>query len=147
VPAKRSRRIGLSAEGQVLYADSSALVKVVVGEPETRHLKRYLEQRGSAVLATSGLALVEVTRAVRLADVKPEAGAEVTRLLRGCLVIDVGAEVLQEAADLTSASLRALDAIHLATALRVEPDEMLVYDRRLSAAAAREGLSVITPGR
>jgi predicted nucleic acid-binding protein len=42
--------------------------------------------------------------------------------------------------------VRALDAIHLASALRVGAREMLVYDRRLAEAASAAGLQVLSPG-
>lgn len=41
---------------------------------------------------------------------------------------------------------KAVDAIHLASALRIDPDELLAYDRRLVAAAAERGLAVASPG-
>jgi predicted nucleic acid-binding protein len=42
--------------------------------------------------------------------------------------------------------LRTLDAIHLASALEVGADEMIVYDRRLADAARANGLTVTSPG-
>jgi hypothetical protein len=42
--------------------------------------------------------------------------------------------------------VRTLDAVHLASALRVEADELVAYDRRLLAAAAANGLEVTSPG-
>jgi uncharacterized protein len=41
--------------------------------------------------------------------------------------------------------VRTLDAIHLASALRIEADELLAYDRRLLAAASEHGLAVSSP--
>ena len=41
--------------------------------------------------------------------------------------------------------LRSADAIHLATALRIEADHVVTYDAELQAAAARTGLSVLAP--
>ncbi|MDQ6751495.1 MAG: hypothetical protein M3Z33_12180 [Actinomycetota bacterium] len=35
--------------------------------------------------------------------------------------------------------IRTLDAIHLATALRIDPDEFVAYDGRLVVAAAERG--------
>jgi predicted nucleic acid-binding protein len=42
--------------------------------------------------------------------------------------------------------VRTLDAIHLASALHVDADELLAYDTRLLAAAAEHGLLVASPG-
>jgi predicted nucleic acid-binding protein len=45
--------------------------------------------------------------------------------------------------------VRALDAIHLATALAIDDDELefITYDDRLADAARAEGLTVVQPGR
>jgi uncharacterized protein len=45
-----------------------------------------------------------------------------------------------------AASVRTLDAIHLAIALRIEADELVAYDRRLAAAGARHGCALASPG-
>jgi predicted nucleic acid-binding protein len=54
--------------------------------------------------------------------------------------------LLRSAAALTSLEIRTLDAIHLASAGAVEPDEVATYDRRLAEAARGLGLSVSHPG-
>ena len=46
----------------------------------------------------------------------------------------------------TSAQVRTLDAVHLASALRVGARQMLVYDRRLADAAEAAGFDVLSPG-
>ena len=66
-------------------------------------------------------------------------------LLASCLLVDVTPELLRAACRLTSREVRTLDAIHLASAQRVNPDEMLVYDVRLADAASRAGFSVASP--
>jgi len=47
----------------------------------------------------------------------------------------------------TSREIRTLDAIHLATALYVEADELVAYDRRLLEAAGGQGMTIASPGR
>jgi predicted nucleic acid-binding protein len=42
--------------------------------------------------------------------------------------------------------VRTLDAIHLASALLIDADELIAYDRRLAAAAAERGMVVASPG-
>jgi predicted nucleic acid-binding protein len=103
-------------------------------------------EAGDPTLATSRVALVEVTRATSIANPSPETRAETERLLDSCLLVDVSDEVLRGAARLTSRDVRTLDAIHLASAQRVDPDEMLVYDRRLREAAKAAGFRVAHPG-
>jgi predicted nucleic acid-binding protein len=43
--------------------------------------------------------------------------------------------------------LRSADAIHLATAIRVQSDVLVAYDAELLAAAVVAGLNVAHPGR
>lgn len=127
-----------------MYADSSALVKLVVEEPESSILQRHLAE--DTLLATSRIALVEVPRATGLANPAPEVAAETERLLDACMLIDVTDGLLHVAAGLASSAVTTLDAIHLASALRIDADELVAYDRRLAAAAAEHGLAVASPG-
>jgi uncharacterized protein len=120
-------------------------VKLVIEEPESAALERYLE--GGPLLATSRIALVEVLRATAIANPAPEVREEAEQLLASCVLVDVTEGLLRAAALLASAAVRSLDAIHLASALRVEADELVAYDRRLAAAAAARGLAVASPAR
>jgi predicted nucleic acid-binding protein len=45
----------------------------------------------------------------------------------------------QRAAEITSREVRTIDAIHLSTALYIEADEFIAYDRRQLAAAEAQG--------
>lgn len=120
-------------------------MKLLIEEAESAALEGHLAD--GPVLATSRLAVVEVPRATALANPRPEVQREVADLLASCLLVDVTDGVLLAAAALTSLTVRTLDAIHLASALRIEPDELVAYDRRLIAAAAGHGLVVASPGR
>jgi predicted nucleic acid-binding protein len=119
-------------------------VKLLIEEPESESLERHLEDR--PLLATSRVAMVEVPRATGLANPVPEVRQEAERLLASCMLIDVTDGLLRAAAGHASRAVRTLDAIHLASALRIEPDELVAYDRRLVAAAAEHGLAVSSPG-
>ena len=119
-------------------------MKLVIEEPESASLERHLGH--DPVLATSRIALVEVSRATALANPAPEVHVEAERLLASCMLIDVTDGLLRAAAGFASAALGTLDAIHLASALRIEPDELIVYDLRLAGAAAERGLAVSSPG-
>ena len=120
------------------------MVKLVIEEPESAALADYLTS--DCVLATSRLAEVEVSRATSLANPSPDVGEEVDRLLASCLLVSVSAQLLRSARRLTSATVRTLDAVHLASALRIEAAELLAYDHRLLAAAAEQGLAGASPG-
>jgi uncharacterized protein len=119
------------------------LVKLVIEEPESAALGRYLPQ--GQVMATSRVALVEVSRATAIANPTPAAGRDAMRLLESCMLVDATDALLRMAAELASPSLRTLDAIHLASALRIEADELITYDRRLAVAGAEQGFVVNSP--
>jgi predicted nucleic acid-binding protein len=144
-PAARSRKIALSAERRLIYADSSALVKLVIDEPESDALEHHVGA-GESLLATSRIAVVEVKRATGVANPSPEVRKTTDRLLRACALVEVTPAVIDVAASLASPTVRTLDAIHVASALRIEAEELLAYDRRLAAAAAAHGLAVVSPG-
>jgi hypothetical protein len=116
----------------------------VIEEPESVALHRHLA-KSQAVLATSRIATVEIPRATRLANPSDRVRQEVDRLLGACMLIAVTAQLLRSARRLASQHVRTLDAIHVASAIRVEADEFLAYDWRLLAAAAAEGLAVASP--
>ncbi len=120
-------------------------MKLVIEEPESAALAAHLAT-GDQAIATSRIALVEVLRATAIANPSPDIRSEAQRLLDSCLLVDVSDGLLRAAAELASREVRTLDAVHLASAQRVESDEMLVYDRRLRHAALAAGLPVLHPG-
>lgn len=97
------------------------------------------------MLITSSLSVVEVQRGARIAD--PVTGARKAReLLDRLRLVDIDRELLEDAVSYSSAHVRSLDAIHLASALRVGARQMLVYDWRLAEAASAAGLETLSPG-
>jgi predicted nucleic acid-binding protein len=129
----------------VAYLDTSALVKLVVAEPESGALRRWLRRSSAGMdLATSTLGRVELVRAARRHS--PAAVAAAEELMTGISKVSMTPEVLADAATLSPA-LRTLDAIHLATARRIGGSltAFLVYDARLRLAAEAADLPVIAP--
>ena len=129
----------------MVYLDSSAIVKLVVPEPESEALRRFLA--GHEDRATSGLARVEVLRALRRAHggSRP-ALRRAEQVLEGIALVAVDEAILRDAAALRPGRLRSLDAVHLATALSLDGLEALVtYDLRLRTAAVAAGLKVESP--
>jgi len=127
----------------VVYLDSSALVKLVVAEPESRALRRFLRRETDRV--SCGLARTEVLRAVR--PVGPAAVERARRVLRRVHLIRVDDVLLDAAGMIDAVVLRSLDAIHLAAAQLVAPNltALVSYDRRMAIAAAELGFSVRAP--
>ena len=128
-----------------VYLDSSALVKLVVAEPESSVLVEFL--RGRSERVSSAVALVEVPRALRRAGFGVSERRRSREVMARIALVDVDRRILAAAAALDPPELRTLDAIHLATALAVREDlEVLVtYDRRLATAAERVHLEVSAP--
>jgi uncharacterized protein len=127
----------------VTYLDSSAIVKLAVAEPESGALRRHLRRRRP--LVTSALARTEVLRALLPAG--DTAVASGRAVLADIELARVNERVLMAAASLEPAELRTLDAIHLATAQRfgAELAQVVTYDDRMLAAAARLGIRTATP--
>ena len=69
------------------------------------------------------------------------------RVVERLELLRLDAGVIDRATEVGSHRLRALDAIHLATALTIrrELDAVVTYDQRLGAAVADEGLRVEAP--
>lgn len=77
----------------------------------------------------------------------PLSGAQRAReVLERIVLLDVDRALLEDAVSYSSAYVRSLDAIHVATAVRARVTSMLVYDRRLAEAAEAAGLEIIAPG-
>lgn len=125
------------------YLDSPAIVKLVVREPESLALRRYLRRRQP--LVSSALARTEVLRALLPAG--DEAMARGRIVLQRIDLVRVNDRILSAAALLLPPELRSLDAIHLATAGALGDDltTLVTYDDRLAAAAAQQGFRAVQP--
>lgn len=135
----------------LFYLDASALVKLVRTEPETSALRAFL---ADADLLSSELVLTEVPRAIRRAvanDPELAPALLMTRaeeLLDAVALLPVDRTLLAAAGALDEPVLRALDAIHLASAIDLSPlDAFVSYDERQGAAARLAGLRTVSPGR
>lgn len=131
--------------GALVYLDSSAIVKLVVEEKESRALRTFLE--GSVRRLSSGMARVEVQRAIRRAALGDAALRRAGEVLEGLDLVELDADIARVAAFLDPPALRSLDAIHLASALALGSDlsGFVAYDERLLAAARHAGLSASSP--
>lgn len=129
------------------YLDASAIVKLATAEPESVALRAWLLGRGPVI--TSRISTVEVARAiarkteVRVARVRTAVRTAFTSVS----LLELDADIANRAANVGPATVRALDAIHLASALAIghELAEFVTYDARLADAARAAGLEVIAP--
>lgn len=132
----------------MLYLDTSALMKLLRREPESDALADWLDAQVPAPWVASTLIEVELPRALR--RVAPGLLANVPGVIARVARYEVDEIVRAAAAGYPDATLRSLDAIHLATGHAVFGTNLtafVTYDERLHAAAAGVGLPAAAPGR
>jgi predicted nucleic acid-binding protein len=124
------------------YLDASAMVKLVLEEPESEALHRWYVE--AERLITSRVGIIETIRASarRAFDERHR-----DRIVSDMEVVEVSQVIARMAAALEPPILRTLDAIHLATAISLLPDleAFVTYDDRLAGAARAIGLPVVRP--
>ena len=137
-----------------LYLDTSAWVNLYVAEAESLTVRRHVGRAGH--VATSRVAYAEAraafARRAREGSLRPSQLRRcITRLdedWRHMVVVELDGSLVRTAGDLAERhALRALDAIHLSSALRLAMElgrapTFLAFDGALRAAATNEGLTV-----
>lgn len=135
----------MNDEGLVraVYLDASALVKLIVAEPESEALRRFLQQH--PIRVSCALARVEVPRAV--AGHGDAARLRARELLDRIRMLALDDTLLDDAANLSPEVLRSLDAIHVAAArsFGASLEVFVTYDLRMIAAAVAAGLPCAAP--
>ena len=131
----------------MIYLDSAAVVKLVHAEAESQALRDWLSFRSSLDWTSSALIEVETVRA--LARHAPGAISRLPPILDLMVLVEISPEVRALAQQVTPPPVRTLDAIHLATALRMSDQltSFVTYDRRLADAATAAGLAVDSPAK
>jgi uncharacterized protein len=127
------------------YADTSAAIKLLVEETDSRAFAAFYDAHPDAEWVSSALLRVEVTRAV--ARALPALLPEARDLLLAFSYIAIDDDIIEGAMDEPDRGLRSLDAIHLATARIFAPelDAIATYDGRLIKAANDAGLDTVSP--
>jgi uncharacterized protein len=128
----------------IIYADTSAVLKLVVEEEESAAAAEYFSTAaaGGGKLVASMLLYTELHCAARRRGFP---GELVNAILGGINLVDLARSDLMYAAALPG-GLRSADAIHLAVAIRLQADVVVAYDADLLAAAVEAGLNVRSPG-
>ncbi|MFI7059624.1 type II toxin-antitoxin system VapC family toxin [Kribbella sp. NPDC050124] len=129
----------------MIYLDSAAIVKLVHAESESQALRDWLDERAETGWTSSVLAEIESSRA--LGRYAPGAVSRLHPVLDliDLVELDAGTRILAQT--VRPATVRTLDAIHLATALRIRPSltSFVTYDKRLADAARAAELPVDAP--
>ena len=126
-----------------VYLDTSALVKLVVIEKESRALRTFLRREPEQF--SCAIARTELLRAVHRGG--SAAIEDARRVLRNIHLIRLGDALLDAAGMLDPATMRSLDAIHLAAAALIAPEltALVTYDKRMAEGAAVLGFPVVSP--
>ena len=126
----------------VFYLDTSALLKLVVSEPESKAMRGWMASSGP--YWSSQLLRSEAMRAARRLGVDT---AMVNRALDVVSLVTPAPSTFLLAGSLEPAQLRTLDALHLAAALELgdDLDALVTYDTRMIEGARAAGIAVVTP--
>jgi predicted nucleic acid-binding protein len=126
-----------------VYLDTSAAAKLLVQEQESDALADYLDGlEAQEDLASSALLETELRRVAVREDLLQ---ASVSEVLARVGLVEPGRSLFYEAGLLPGGTLRSLDALHLATALRLDAAVVVAYDVRLLTSARELGLDVVSP--
>ena len=133
----------MSRAPTAVYLDASALVKLVVPEPESPALRVELARWDRRV--SSALVRAELIRAAARVGAAARRLAE--RVLTTLDLVAVDDAILDAAGRVRPADLRTLDAVHLVSAQALGPalGGLVAYDARLLAGARGARLPTIVP--
>lgn len=125
-----------------VYLDTSALGRVLLGEPGAAEVLTGLGAFARRV--SSRLLRVELRRLALRHGVLDAA----QELLAGIALVPLDAVTLAGAETIEPRDIATLDAIHLATCVRMadDLDAVMTYDARLARGAEHHGLTVLAPG-
>lgn len=128
----------------MIYLDTSAALKLVLPEQETDALELWIAERTGIPRVSSRLLRIDMLRAV--ARTAPHRMSRANVVLSAIFLLSID-DVAPTAEVIGDASLRSLDAIHLATAHEVRTDltAFVCYDKRLRDCAQAMDLPVEAP--
>lgn len=128
----------------MIYADTSALAKLIRREDETDALRDWLA-KSSQDVCTNSIGSIELRRAA--GRIGPDFSAAASRLLNRIRIVSLSAEAVELAGRIPPVELRTLDSLHLASAsLLPDLEALLTYDIRMIDSGRAWGLPVQSPG-
>lgn len=127
------------------YVDTSAAAKLLVNEVESETVAAFLDEvveRGDQL--TSSYVLETESRRLAARDGLDQ--AVVTELMKRFALLLPDRELYRDAGLIPGPALRSLDALHIASALRLRAGVLVTYDARQRLAARSVGLQTVSPG-
>lgn len=125
------------------FLDSSAILKLIVDEPESKTLRKFIPEDKMA----SRLSCLEVLRNVHRID--PKKVGRAREKLDGISYVEINAPVLKNAEEIALAmEIKSLDAIQAGSALFLKDSiaGVISYDKILNRALKSLGIKVYAPG-
>jgi predicted nucleic acid-binding protein len=128
----------------LIYLDASALITLVAGRPYAPELRQFLAGRPGMPMGTSTIGFVETVRTLDRIGDYPHAMRDLVQNFTEILVT----EEVRDCAALLPASVRTLDAVHIASAQVIGSslNTLVSYDKRMLAVAHSVGLPTAAPG-
>jgi uncharacterized protein len=129
----------------MIYLDSSAVVKLAHQETDSDALRDWLDARTET--GWIGSVLVEIESLRSLARYAPAAVSRLHPVLDLIELVEFDPTVRMLARTVRPMTVRSLDAIHVATAVRLRGrlTSFVTYDKRLADAAMAAGLTTAMP--
>ncbi|WP_375000599.1 type II toxin-antitoxin system VapC family toxin [Aeromicrobium sp. CTD01-1L150] len=124
------------------YVHTSAALKLIVEEAESSALAAAVDTFDGD-LAGCWLLETELRRAAQRTEGLEQSA--VSQFLDAIDLYAVPSSVFREAGLLPGTSLRSLDALHLAVAVRLGVDAVVTYDNRMQDCCVSLGLAVLAP--
>ncbi len=119
--------------------DTSAAAELLLNRDGSETVADFLDGMVEGSPCSSALLETELRRLADRAEVPQHT---VSDALAGVALIEPGQSQFWEAGLLPGRTLRSLDALHLATAIRLDAVVLVAYDTRLLEAAVKFGLEV-----
>lgn len=143
MPSSTRAAASASSDASAVYLDTSAVGRSLLGEPEKPAIERALDRFERSV--SSWLLRTELRRLALRRGMLDRADA----LLAAIALVELDNELLADAETITPSRLATVDAIHLATAVRLSEagklDALMTYDKQLADGAREHGIEVLSP--
>ena len=125
------------------YADSSAILKLLIVEKESAALTNFID----FTIKSSALTRVEIIRVLH--KIAPEKIAQAQVILAGIDLTPLNPAILSAAENFAPAiTLKSLEALHVASVLFLGAavEGLITYDKAMIKNAKELGIKVVSPG-
>ena len=125
------------------FLDSSAIIKLIVEESESKSLRSFLPTS----IVASRISRLEVLRNIN--RIEPKKLDRAREKMNGLSYVEINEHVLKNAEEIALAlEIKSLDAIQAGSALFIKDliTGVISYDKNLNGALTRLGIKVISPG-